>query len=227
MQLDTCGLIGRCMQQFSQLSWFCSSSCWQFFTVLFLGCLGTFGMSWNVFGMSWNVMHLIWTKVRWWSNDGAAKGHERDGNAIWKTLQLRIITCLFVACSWNLVLGLSGTWTVMDFSWNLLSWSSVQVFGILCTSLFFCVAVVLMLWTFSMGCWSLLFGLYLLKGLNSSAQHVGYGKVSITESPALSKANPEFQNSWIPRGMLSTDATVQRLMDSAQLPRLCHTKLGW
>ena len=24
-----------------------------------LGCLGTFGMSWNVFGMSWNVMHLI------------------------------------------------------------------------------------------------------------------------------------------------------------------------
>ena len=25
------------------------------------------------------------------------------------TLQLRIITCLFVACSWNLVLGLSGT----------------------------------------------------------------------------------------------------------------------
>ena len=25
----------------------------------FLGCLGTFGMSWNVFGMSWNFMHLI------------------------------------------------------------------------------------------------------------------------------------------------------------------------
>ena len=60
-----------------------------------------------------------------------------------------------------------------------------------------------------MGCWSLLFGPYLLKGLNSSAQHVGYGKVSITGSPAL-----------------STDATVQSLMDSAQLPRFCHVKLS-
>ena len=77
-----------------------------------------------------------------------------------------------------------------------------------------------------MVCWSLLFGPYLLKGLHFSAQHVGYGKVSITERPALSTANPEFQDSWIPRGMLSIDATVQRLMDSAQLPRLCHIKLG-
>ena len=100
------------------------------FTLLTVFHCFVFGMSWNVwdvlecFGMSWNVMHLIWTKVRRWSNDGAAKGHEKDGNAIWKTLQLRIITCLFVACSWNLVLGLSGTWTVMDSSWNLLSWSS-------------------------------------------------------------------------------------------------------
>ena len=123
MQLDTCGLIGRCMQQFSQLSCFCSSSCWQFFTVLFLGCLGTFWDVLECFGMSWNVMHLIWTKVWWWSNDGAAKGHEKDGKAIWKTLQLRIVTCWFVACPWNLVLGVSGTWTVMDSYWNLLSWS--------------------------------------------------------------------------------------------------------
>ena len=140
MQLDTCGLIGRCMQQSSQLSWFCSSSCWQFFTVLFLGCLGTFWDVLECFGMSWNVMHLIWTKVWWWSNDGAAKGHEEDGNAIWETLQLRIITCWFVACSWNLVLGVSGTWTVMDSFWNLLFFGVlVQVFGILCTPLFFCV----------------------------------------------------------------------------------------
>ena len=43
-----------------------------------------------------------------------------------------------------------------------------------------------------MGCWSLSFGPYLLKGLDSSAQHVGHGKVSITERPALSKAHPEF-----------------------------------
>ena len=74
--------------------------------------------------------------------------------------------------------------------------------------------------------WSLLVWLYLLKGLNPSAQHVGFGKVSITGCPALSKAHPEFQDSWIPRGMLSTVATVQRSMHSAQLPRLCHTKLG-
>ena len=40
----------------------------------------------------------------------------------------------------------------------------------------FCVTVVLMLWTFSMGCWSLWVWPYLLKGLDSSAQHVGYGK---------------------------------------------------
>ena len=75
-----------------------------------------------------------------------------------------------------------------------------------------------------MSCWSLLFGPYLLK--NSSAQHVGYGKVSITGSTALSKANPEFQDSWIPRGMLSIDAIVQSLMDSAQLPRRCPIQLG-
>ena len=68
----------------------------------------------------------------------------------------------------------------------------VQVFGIPCTSLFSCVAVVLMLWTFFMGCWSLWVWPYLLKGLDSSAQHVGYGKVSMTERPALSTANPEF-----------------------------------
>ena len=43
-----------------------------------------------------------------------------------------------------------------------------------------------------MDCWSLSFGPSLLKGLNSSAQHVGCGKVSITERPALSTANPEF-----------------------------------
>ena len=43
-----------------------------------------------------------------------------------------------------------------------------------------------------MDCWSLSFGPYLLKGLNSSAQHVGYGNVSITERLALSTANPEF-----------------------------------
>ena len=42
------------------------------------------------------------------------------------------------------------------------------------------------------GCWSLSFGPYLLKGLDSSAQHVRHGKVSITERPALSKAHPEF-----------------------------------
>ena len=43
-----------------------------------------------------------------------------------------------------------------------------------------------------MGCWSLSFGPYLLKGLDYSAPHVGCGKVSITERPALSKAHPEF-----------------------------------
>ena len=43
-----------------------------------------------------------------------------------------------------------------------------------------------------MGRWSLLVWLDLLKGLNPSAQHVGFGKVSITGSPALSKAHPEF-----------------------------------
>ena len=56
---------------------------------------------------------------------------------------------------------------------------------------------------------SLLVWLDLLKGLNPSAQHVGFGKVSITGCPALSKANPEFQDSWISRGMLSTAVTVQ------------------
>ena len=77
-----------------------------------------------------------------------------------------------------------------------------------------------------MGCWSLLFVPYLLKGLNSNAQRVGYGKVSITGSPALSQSNPEFQDSWIPCGMLSTDATVQSLLDLAQLPRRCPIQLG-
>ena len=40
--------------------------------------------------------------------------------------------------------------------------------------------------------WSLLVWLYLLKGLNPSAQHVGFGRVSITGCPALSKDHPEF-----------------------------------
>ena len=132
------------------------------------------------------------------------------------------------------LLHVLGTWSwgclELELSWNSSGTFCLGVlfkcFGTPCASLFFCVAVVLMLWIFSMDCWSLLFGPYLLKGLNSSAQHVGYGKVSITGSPALSKANPEFQDSWMPCGMLSTDATVQSLMHSAQLPRLCHTKLG-
>lgn len=117
---------------------------------------------------------------------------------------------MFVCCMF-LELGLGIVWNLNCHGFLLepsVFWSSVQVFGIPCTSLFFCVAVVLMLWTFSMGCWSLSFGPYLLKGLNSSTQHVGYGKVFIIERPALSTA------------------TVQSLMDSAQLPRLCQTKLG-
>ena len=40
--------------------------------------------------------------------------------------------------------------------------------------------------------WSLLVWLDLLKSLNPSAQHVGFGRVSITGCPALSKDHPEF-----------------------------------
>ena len=101
---------------------------------------------------------------------------------------------MFVCCMF-LELGLGIVWN-LNVHGTLLEPSVLGVlfrcFGTPCTSLFFCVAVVLMLWTFSMGCWSLSFGPYLLKGLDSSAQHVGHGKVSITESPALSKAHPEF-----------------------------------
>ena len=46
MQLDACGLIGRCIQQFSQLSLFCSSICQQFSLLCFLGC-------------SCNLLHVI------------------------------------------------------------------------------------------------------------------------------------------------------------------------
>ena len=44
-----------------------------------------------------------------------------------------------------------------------------------------------------MGRWSLLVWLDLLKGLNPSAQHVGFGKVSITGCPALSKPIQSFR----------------------------------
>ena len=101
---------------------------------------------------------------------------------------------MFVCCMF-LELGLGIVWNLNCHGF-LLEPSFLEFwfkcFGTPCTSLFFCVAVVLMLWTFFMDCWSLSFGPYLLKGLNSSAQHVGCGKVSITERPALSTANPEF-----------------------------------
>ena len=111
---------------------------------------------------------------------------------------------MFVCCMF-LELGLGIVWN-LDFHGTLLEPSVLE----LCSSVL-ALHVVLMLWTFSMGCWSLLFGPYPLKGLNSSAQHVGYGKISITRSPALSTANPEFQDSWIPRGMLSTDGNFSVL----------------
>ena len=133
------------------------------------------------------------------------------------------VCCMFLELGLGVVLNLNCHGTLLEPS-VLEFW--FKCFGILCTSLLFCVAVVLLLWTFSMGCWSLLVWPSFLKGLNSSPQHVGYGKVSMTGRPALSKAHPEFQDSWIPRGMLSTGVTVQSLMHSAQLPRLCHTKLG-
>ena len=101
---------------------------------------------------------------------------------------------MFVCCMF-LELGLGIVWNLNCHGF-LLEPSVLEfcsgVLALLVPLCSFCVTVVLMLWTFSMGCWSLLFGPYLLKGLNSSAQHVGYGKVSITERPALSKAHPEF-----------------------------------
>ena len=101
---------------------------------------------------------------------------------------------MFVCCMF-LELGLGIVWNLNCHGFLLepsfLEFCS-SVLALLVPLCSFCVAVVLMLWTFSMGCWSLSFGPYLLKGLNSSAQHVGYGKVSITERPALSTANPEF-----------------------------------
>ena len=101
---------------------------------------------------------------------------------------------MFVCCMF-LELGLGIVWN-LNVHGTLLEPSVLEfcsgVLAFLVPLCSFCVTVVLMLWTFSTGCWSLLFGPYLLKGLNSSAQHVGYGNVSITERPALSKAHPEF-----------------------------------
>ena len=119
MQLDTCGLIGLCMQQFSQLSWFCSSTCRQF--------------HWSVFGMvlqrfcTWfeRCCNLCCTKVWRWSNDVAVKGLKKDGIAIWNTPAAEdhnmFVCCMFLELGvFGVVLSLNLTWTLLEL---FLSWS--------------------------------------------------------------------------------------------------------
>ena len=86
------------------------------------------------------------------------------------------VYCMFLELDLNLigvVLNLTCFWTLPERS-VLVRCSGFPVVDLLHGSL------VTVVW------------LYLLKGLNPSAQHVGFGRVSITGCPALSKDHPEF-----------------------------------
>ena len=87
----------------------------QFILLTVFHC-SVFGMSWNVLGCLGIFLGCLGTSCTWFElryDDDPMMELPRVMRKMAmpyeNTLQLRIITCLFVACSWNLVLGLSGT----------------------------------------------------------------------------------------------------------------------